>query len=97
MPSLYEGCPNTIIEATALNLPVISSNCNSGPNEILLNGKGGFIFKKQNYIELSSKIELFIKNKKIFMKKMVLAKKNIFRFNEKRILKEYINIFNEIK
>ena len=97
MPSLYEGCPNSIIEATALNLPVISSNCNSGPNEILLNGKGGFIFKKQNYIELSSKIELFIKNKKIFMKKMVLAKKNIFRFNEKRILKEYINIFNEIK
>lgn len=97
MPSLYEGCPNSIIEATALNLPVISSNCNSGPNEILLNGKGGFIFNKQNYIELSSKIELFIKNKKIFIKKMILAKKKIFRFDEKRILKAYINIFNEIK
>ena len=48
MPSIYEGCPNSIIEATALNLPVISSNCNSGPSEILLNGRGGFIFEKKN-------------------------------------------------
>ena len=96
MPSLYEGCPNSIIEATALNLPVISSNCNTGPSEILLNGKGGFIFKKKNHIQLASKIELFTKNKKIFMKKMLIAKKNIFRFDEKRILKEYMNILREI-
>jgi len=96
MPSLYEGCPNSIIEATALNLPVISSNCNTGPSEILLNGKGGFIFKKKNHLQLASKIELFTKNKKIFMKKMLIAKKNIFRFDEKRILKEYMNILREI-
>jgi glycosyltransferase involved in cell wall biosynthesis len=96
MPSLYEGCPNSIIEATALKLPVISSNCNTGPSEILLNGKGGFIFKKKNYIELANKIELFCKNKNIFMKKMIIAKKNIFRFEEKRILKSYMNIFNKV-
>ena len=96
MPSLYEGCPNSIIEATALNLPVISSNCNTGPSEILLNGKGGLIFKKKNHLQLASKIELFTKNKKIFMKKMLIAKKNIFRFDEKRILKEYMNILREI-
>ena len=96
MPSLYEGCPNSIIEATALNLPVISSNCNTGPSEILLNGKGGFIFKKKDYLQLASKIQLFTKNKKIFTKKMLIAKKNIFRFDEKRILKEYMGILKEI-
>ena len=96
MPSLYEGCPNSIIEATALNLPVISSNCNTGPSEILLNGKGGFIFKKKDYLQLASKIQLFTKNKKIFTKKMLIAKKNIFRFDEKRILKEYICTLKEI-
>ena len=96
MPSLYEGCPNSIIEATALNLPVISSNCNSGPSEILLNGRGGFIFEKKNYLELANKIELFIRNRIIFAKKMAIAKKNIFRFDEKRILKEYMRIFKQI-
>ena len=30
------------------------------------------------------------------MKKMLIAKKNIFRFDEKRILKEYMNILREI-
>ena len=96
MPSLYEGCPNSIIEATALNLPVISSNCNSGPSEILLNGRGGFIFEKKNHIELANKIELFIRNRIIFEKKMAIAKKNIFRFDEKIILKEYMRIFKQI-
>lgn len=96
MPSLYEGCPNSIIEATALNLPVISSNCNSGPKEILLNGRGGYFFEKRNYIQLANKIELFIKNKKVFLNKMNIAKRNIFRFNEKKILKDFMKIFNNI-
>ena len=96
MPSLYEGCPNSIIEATALNLPVLSSNCNSGPKEILLNGRGGYLFEKGDYIELANKIELFINNKKVFLNKMNVAKRNIFRFNEKKILKDFMKIFNNI-
>ena len=96
MPSLYEGCPNSIIEATALNLPVISSNCKSGPKEILLNGKGGYTFDKMNYLDLSKKIVLFKKDKKIFLKKMIVSKKNIFRFNENKIIKSYMNILDKI-
>ena len=30
-------------------VPIISSNCNSGPPEILLNGKGGDLFKVGNF------------------------------------------------
>ena len=36
---------NILVEAITLGIPVISSNCNSGPSEILLNGKGGDLFK----------------------------------------------------
>ena len=68
MTSLYEGCPNSIIEATILNLPVISSNCNSGPSEILLNGRGGTFYKKKNKYSLKKKISLFMNNKKFFKK-----------------------------
>ncbi|MDA9598904.1 glycosyltransferase, partial [Candidatus Pelagibacter sp.] len=96
MPSLYEGCPNSIIESLVLNLPVISSNCNSGPDEILLNGKGGFIFKKKNFLELVDRVDLYMKNKLIFKKKLNLAKKKVFRFEEKKIISEYLNLFKEI-
>lgn len=41
LSSLYEGLPNALIEAVALGVPAVSTNCLSGPREILLDGAGG--------------------------------------------------------
>ena len=57
--SLYEGCPNALIEAVAAGLPSIATNCLSGPSEILLNGRGGDLISIGNVDELALCIDKY--------------------------------------
>lgn len=43
LSSMYEGLPGALIQAKALGCHVVSTDCESGPKEILENGKGGFL------------------------------------------------------
>ncbi len=52
LSSKYEGFPTVLIEALVLNVPTVSSNCLTGPKEILETGKYGKLFEVGNEIEL---------------------------------------------
>ena len=49
LSSIYEGLPNVILEALTLKKFVISSNCPTGPKEILKSGKFGYLFKPRDF------------------------------------------------
>ena len=46
MTSDFEGMPNALMEAMALGLPCISSDCKTGPSELIRSGETGLLFKK---------------------------------------------------
>ncbi len=96
LSSQYEGMGNILVEAITIGTPVISSNCKSGPSEILLNGKGGDLFQVSNYKQLSKKIINHFKNKKILQKKVKFAQKKLFRFDKKIQGKIYSKVFINI-
>ena len=96
LSSNFEGLPNVLLEAIALNKFVISSNCPTGPSEILDNGKGGLLFKVGNHEELSKKIIYALKNKKKCNKKLSFARKRLSRFDFLKNLLKYYNTLNSI-
>ena len=84
-----------MLEALALKKFIISSNCPSGPKEILANQKYGELFEVKNYKQLSKKIEYFYNNKKKFNKKISLGYKSLNRFNFKNKCNLYLNIIKK--
>lgn len=65
MTSNYEGQPNALLEACAIGLPCISTNCETGPKEIIKDGVNGILINVGNQVELENKIEFLICNNEI--------------------------------
>ena len=95
--SKYEGFANVIVESIFLNTPVISTRCNSGPSEILLNGNGGKLIKVFNNRNILSKEILnFFEDKKILTKKNKVAKLNLQRFSVEKNVNQFKELFIKI-
>jgi glycosyltransferase involved in cell wall biosynthesis len=80
--SLWEGLPNILIECHNYKTPVLSSDCLSGPREILQHGKLGYLTPVNNERLLAKKIIYIFKNYKFAKKKSELAWKKLDRYNE---------------
>jgi len=96
LSSIYEGLPNVLLEAQYLKKIIISSNCSTGPKEILLNGKAGFLFKNNNLNDLCKKIIFVSQNKKIANLKIQNGYKSIYRFDYNKNLHAYSKTIKEL-
>lgn len=56
LTSLYEGFPNVLVESITVGTPIVSFNCPSGPNEILIDGKNGYLVDYLNEEDLVEKL-----------------------------------------
>lgn len=61
LPSLSEGCPNTVLEAAAAAVPAVSSNVGAAP-EIIVDGETGFLVQPRNVEELKGALQTLIEN-----------------------------------
>jgi len=88
----YEGLPTVVLESVALGVPCISSNCKSGPREILLDGQAGLLFNVGDTQQLyEHMVNTYTNNidKKSMLENM---KKSITRFNPKDIAQKVHDI-----
>ena len=92
LSSSYEGLPNVILESLTLKKMIISTNCRTGPKEILLNGKGGLLCKVGDYKDIAEKILFYVNNKKKCKKMLNIGINNLSRFDYDENLKKYFNL-----
>lgn len=95
-PSFYEGHSNTILEAMASGLPVISTHVGGTP-EIVTHGDSGFLFKPGDTEEIAMAIAELRNNSD---KRGIMAEKGRQKvkdlFSVDTMVKNYIGLFDEL-
>ncbi len=91
LTSKFEGLPNILIEAQFLKKYIISTDCPTGPKEILLNGLAGDLIKIGDYKKLAILINNYYNNKKNIQKKINIGLKYFNRFDYKKNCEQYLH------
>ena len=84
LSSEVEGFGNVLVESLALNTPVVSTNCPSGPSEILIDELSKFLAKNKDEFDLKEKIQLALND---YPK---IKKEYYEKFDYIKIAKEYL-------
>ena len=87
--SKYEGLPTVLIEALILDKIVISSDCPTGPKEILENGEIGYLYNIGDYRKLG---EMIIKKLENLDIDLDLIRERILKYSKDIVIKEYEKI-----
>ncbi len=94
--SLFEGLPNILIEGIQYKIPIISTKCQSGPIEILKNGKYGTLVNVNDPVDMSNKIKKVIFNYGKSIDKSKIASKSLQRFAIDNQCKKYLKIIQAL-
>jgi glycosyltransferase involved in cell wall biosynthesis len=63
LASRFEGLPVALMEARALGIPIVATDCISGPREILEGGRCGQLVPVNDYIAMADAIASFIEKR----------------------------------
>jgi glycosyltransferase involved in cell wall biosynthesis len=77
LSSDHEGMSNALLEAQALGLPTVATDCPFGTADIVIYGETGFLTETGNEDQLSDKMLQLLTDKKLLQKMSLASQKNI--------------------
>jgi glycosyltransferase involved in cell wall biosynthesis len=95
LSSSWEGFPNSLLEAMYVNGHVVSTNCPTGPSEIISHNEDGLLCELNNPEELASAMEKMCFDEDFRKYVFENSRRKITKFDEKIMITRYREIFGK--
>lgn len=96
LPSYREGLPRSIIEAMALEKPIIATNIR-GCREEVFPGENGFLVEKESVIELEQAMISLLENPELVVRYGNKSREIVEElFDEEKVLQKQIDLFEKL-
>lgn len=96
LTSVCEGMPNTLMEAMAIGMPCISTDCEYGPAELIRNGENGLLVPVGDAKAISEAIGRMVDDRKFAAKCGRNARKILETNSIENVCSRYKDFFNMI-
>jgi len=96
MSSVYEGMPNALMEAMAVGLPCVSTDCPNGPAELIISGENGLLVPVGDSDVLASAILRMIDDKPFAEACGKNARKILDTHSVELIAKQYMDYIESV-
>lgn len=96
LSSRWEGFGNVLIEAMACGLPVIASDCDFGPREILTDGVDGLLVPPEDEGALAVAIGCLLGDPELAARLAEKGQRRAEEFSAQRIVPQYAALFDRV-
>lgn len=98
MSSDFEGMPNALMEAMGVGLPCVSTDCDTGPSDLIIDGENGFLIPVGDSTALADKIIRIIEMPANKRKELGINAHNtmVEKFNSEVICEKWETFFKKV-
>jgi glycosyltransferase involved in cell wall biosynthesis len=97
LSSMWEGLPCVVTESMVLGVPVVSTRCPSGPTEMLLDGKAGYLCPVGDVEGLATAMQDVIGDPSGTTERVAVATENLHRFEPHNVTEQYERLAMELR
>lgn len=92
----WEGFPNVLVEAMACDAPVVSTDCPSGPSEIITSGQDGLLVKVGSPETLAERLDQVLTDPILRSRLARAGSRRSEDFSAPKVVAEYADVFRAV-